>query len=79
MTTYNQKSCTISMTTKEFMVLFKIIHQLNHTMHEEEAVSVAAKVKSRTNVIGVCPDCGAALWHEECCAVCHACGYSKCS
>jgi len=30
------------------------------------------------NVVGVCPDCGGALRHEEGCMVCHACGYSKC-
>ncbi|MFQ6128393.1 MAG: vitamin B12-dependent ribonucleotide reductase [Thermoplasmata archaeon] len=30
------------------------------------------------NVVGVCPDCGAALVHEGGCMVCHSCGYSKC-
>ena len=30
------------------------------------------------NVVGVCPDCGAALRHEEGCVVCRSCGYSKC-
>ncbi|MFH1779033.1 MAG: LAGLIDADG family homing endonuclease [Candidatus Omnitrophota bacterium] len=30
------------------------------------------------NVVGVCPDCGGALQHEEGCMVCKACGYSKC-
>lgn len=30
------------------------------------------------NVVGVCPDCGGALRHEEGCMVCHSCGYSKC-
>jgi ribonucleoside-diphosphate reductase alpha chain len=29
-------------------------------------------------VVGVCPDCGGALRHEEGCVVCQACGYSKC-
>jgi ribonucleoside-diphosphate reductase alpha chain len=29
-------------------------------------------------VVGVCPDCGAALRHEEGCVVCRSCGYSKC-
>ncbi|NQT46714.1 MAG: TSCPD domain-containing protein [Candidatus Omnitrophica bacterium] len=30
------------------------------------------------NIVGVCPDCGGALRHEEGCSVCRACGYSKC-
>ncbi len=30
------------------------------------------------NVVGVCPDCGAALVHEGGCMVCRSCGYSKC-
>jgi ribonucleoside-diphosphate reductase alpha chain len=31
-----------------------------------------------TNIVGVCPDCGFALRHQEGCLVCDACGYSKC-
>ncbi|MDD5449928.1 MAG: vitamin B12-dependent ribonucleotide reductase [Candidatus Omnitrophica bacterium] len=30
------------------------------------------------NIVGVCPDCGSALRHEEGCMVCRSCGYSKC-
>ncbi|MBN2097087.1 MAG: TSCPD domain-containing protein, partial [Candidatus Omnitrophica bacterium] len=30
------------------------------------------------NVVGVCPDCGSALRHEEGCIVCASCGYSRC-
>jgi len=30
------------------------------------------------SVVGVCPDCGGALRHEEGCMVCHSCWYSKC-
>lgn len=30
------------------------------------------------NIVGVCPDCGSALWHVEGCMVCKSCGYSKC-
>ena len=31
-----------------------------------------------TNIIGVCPDCGGAIRHEEGCVVCAACGYTRC-
>jgi len=34
--------------------------------------------KKTGNIVGVCPDCGGALWHIEGCMVCKACGYSKC-
>ena len=29
-------------------------------------------------IVGVCPDCGGALRHEEGCVKCQACGFSKC-
>lgn len=31
-----------------------------------------------SNVVGVCPECGEPLKHEEGCVKCEACGYSKC-
>jgi len=34
--------------------------------------------KTSGNIVGVCPDCGGALRHEEGCVVCRSCGYSKC-
>jgi ribonucleoside-diphosphate reductase alpha chain len=34
--------------------------------------------KKAGNIVGVCPDCGGALWHIEGCMVCKSCGYSKC-
>ena len=37
----------------------------------------ATKIKTE-NIVGVCPDCGSALWHVEGCMVCKSCGYSKC-
>ena len=44
-----------------------------------EKGDVALMTKKRTgNIVGVCPDCGGALWHIEGCMVCKACGYSKC-
>jgi ribonucleoside-diphosphate reductase alpha chain len=33
---------------------------------------------SHRNVVGVCPDCGGALQHEEGCIKCHGCGFTKC-
>ena len=34
--------------------------------------------KSLNNIVGVCPDCGSALRHQEGCLICDYCGYSKC-
>ncbi|RKY33540.1 MAG: ribonucleotide-diphosphate reductase subunit alpha [Candidatus Omnitrophota bacterium] len=31
-----------------------------------------------STVIGVCPECGSALRHQEGCVICDSCGYSKC-
>ncbi|OQX87623.1 MAG: ribonucleoside reductase class II [Candidatus Omnitrophica bacterium 4484_70.2] len=33
---------------------------------------------SHKNIVGVCPECGSALIHQEGCLVCNTCGYSKC-
>jgi ribonucleoside-diphosphate reductase alpha chain len=38
----------------------------------------ALDLNEQVNIVGVCPDCGGALRHEEGCVKCHACGYSKC-
>jgi len=43
-----------------------------HTSGTDEA---KAELK---NVVGVCPDCGGALVHEEGCMKCYGCGYTKC-
>ena len=39
---------------------------------------LTAKRQSVSNIVGVCPDCGVALRHEEGCIKCQACGFSKC-
>ncbi|MBU1122066.1 MAG: vitamin B12-dependent ribonucleotide reductase [Candidatus Omnitrophota bacterium] len=42
---------------------------------------VLAKVRGsnlNSSVVGVCPDCGLALRHQEGCVVCDSCGFSKC-
>ena len=44
----------------------------------ESGSATLAKKKKSGNIVGVCPDCGSALWHVEGCMVCKACGYSKC-
>jgi len=45
----------------------------------KKEVSVGAVKKRSNNVVGVCPDCGSALRHQEGCLVCSdGCGYSKC-
>ncbi len=45
-------------------------------------LSAEASFKSNSSktgdIVGVCPDCGGALWHVEGCMVCNSCGYSKC-
>lgn len=40
--------------------------------------SKVSTMKKAGNIVGVCPDCGGALWHIEGCMVCKSCGYSKC-
>ena len=45
----------------------------------DSAASVSKSNNSKAgNIVGVCPDCGGALWHVEGCMVCKSCGYSKC-
>ncbi len=47
--------------------------------HEDEAVTSAMDIITKhADIVGVCPDCGGALRHEEGCVKCHACGFSKC-
>ncbi|MDD5069346.1 MAG: vitamin B12-dependent ribonucleotide reductase [Candidatus Omnitrophica bacterium] len=45
-----------------------------------KSLVMAAVTKKRvfSNIVGVCPDCGFALRHQEGCLLCDACGYSKC-
>ena len=46
--------------------------------HNDEPVISEISSGSRGDIVGVCPDCGGALRHEEGCMKCHACGFSKC-
>ncbi|MCM8774613.1 MAG: TSCPD domain-containing protein, partial [Candidatus Omnitrophica bacterium] len=46
----------------------------------KEKVSVIKKDSNEPlhNIVGVCPECGFALRHQEGCVLCDVCGYSKC-
>ena len=46
--------------------------------HSHEDGSVVSELDDRGDIVGVCPDCGGALRHEEGCQKCHVCGFSKC-
>lgn len=53
--------------------------QMHHKGEELAKRSPHTMIEDKLgNVVGVCPDCGAALRHEEGCVVCRSCGYSKC-
>ncbi len=45
---------------------------------EETALKPSEAFMARANMVGVCPDCGSPLHHEEGCLKCHGCGYSRC-
>jgi ribonucleoside-diphosphate reductase alpha chain len=46
--------------------------------HEDEHIASESSPSPHADIVGVCPDCGGALRHEEGCVKCHACGFSKC-
>lgn len=48
---------------------------MKHSSHDE---ALAQAKGAHGDIVGVCPDCGGALRHEEGCQKCHACGFSKC-
>ncbi|UCC95147.1 MAG: vitamin B12-dependent ribonucleotide reductase [Candidatus Omnitrophota bacterium] len=45
---------------------------------EEKALVKKSGGVTFNNIVGVCPECGFVLRHQEGCMVCDACGYSKC-
>ncbi len=49
---------------------------MKHSHNDPAAASTDLDFQG--NIVGVCPDCGGALRHEEGCVKCQACGYSKC-
>ena len=46
--------------------------------HSHEDGPIVSDLGHHADIVGVCPDCGGTLRHEEGCVKCHACGYSKC-
>jgi len=46
--------------------------------HSSEDEHISTDFDDQGDIVGMCPDCGGALRHEEGCVKCHACGYSKC-
>ncbi len=51
--------------------LFEAIPEQNKSQKLSKGVTIS-------DVVGVCPDCGASLMFADGCMVCRACGYSKC-
>jgi ribonucleoside-diphosphate reductase alpha chain len=45
----------------------------------EVNTAVGKPADKSVNLAGACPECGGALEHESGCAVCRACGFSKCA
>ena len=46
--------------------------------HSNTDESISFDFSVQGDIVGVCPDCGGTLRHEEGCVKCHACGFSKC-
>jgi ribonucleoside-diphosphate reductase alpha chain len=44
--------------------------------HNDEVIT--SDFATHGEIMGVCPDCGGTLRHEEGCLKCHGCGFSKC-
>ncbi|MCX5703507.1 MAG: ribonucleotide-diphosphate reductase subunit alpha, partial [Candidatus Omnitrophica bacterium] len=49
---------------------------MKHSNEDEHVI--ADDLEYHGDTVGVCPDCGGVLRHEEGCVKCHACGFSKC-
>ena len=50
---------------------------MKHSSDDEHA-NIDEAGANHGEIVGVCPDCGGALRHEEGCMKCHSCGFSKC-
>jgi ribonucleoside-diphosphate reductase alpha chain len=49
---------------------------MKHAYYDEGSTIADSDIHGE--IVGVCPDCGGALQHEEGCIKCHGCGFSKC-
>ena len=57
----------------------EVVEVLSQVSRSEEQLEARTSVRTKSrNVVGVCPDCGGALSHEEGCVKCYVCGFSKC-
>lgn len=54
-------------------------HYLEWLETGSDSTTVSKGVDGLDGLTGACPECGSALEHESGCAVCRACGYSKCA
>lgn len=54
-------------------------HALTYIETGEVGKGVSKSGDSLDYLSGACPECGSSLEHESGCAVCRACGYSKCA
>jgi len=59
-------------------VLLEVSEVAMKHSYSDEPPSTAGDFKLHGDIVGVCPDCGGALRHEEGCVKCLACGFSKC-
>ena len=56
-----------------------IEHALSYVHTGEASRGVEKSSDALDYLSGACPECGSSLEHESGCAVCRACGYSKCA
>lgn len=54
-------------------------HYLEWAETGQSSAAVSKNEDQLVNLSGACPECGSSLEHESGCAVCRACGFSKCA
>jgi ribonucleoside-diphosphate reductase alpha chain len=66
--------------TQEVHKVKNKVEVLSQVAKSEEQLEahITDSANRNINIVGVCPDCGGALRHEEGCIKCYACGFSKC-
>ncbi|OGX36504.1 MAG: ribonucleoside-diphosphate reductase, adenosylcobalamin-dependent [Omnitrophica WOR_2 bacterium RIFCSPHIGHO2_02_FULL_50_17] len=63
---------------KEKAVLLTEQRKVLAAVAGQGASGAASGSNAHLNMVGVCPDCGNPLHHEEGCLKCYGCGYSRC-